>query len=453
MSATIIIGGAWGDEGKGKVASYEASDARLVIRATGGANAGHTIVFNNRGERHKIALHLIPGGIVYPQVRGLIGQGVVIDPKLLIEEVEKLEEIGIPFVRSRLRIAGRAHVVLPYHKELDELKERLKDNPIGTTKRGIGPAYEDKKARTGIRVYDLLLPVEELEKKIEVATRPHYQLFKDNGMEDRIVSPKVLAEQYSQYGKVIKNMVINADILTEEVCKNGDKIVVEGAQAYRLDNDYGDYPDVTSSNCVTAGALIGAHISHKCVDKVIVVAKAHCSRVGNGVFPTEQLAHIENDKVTEYDQPFVGDVIREICGEYGATTGRPRRCGWGDAILLKSACSQAVTGADYICLSHMDSIGKVGNILGSIKLCTAYRYQGKKIYFYPDDMELTGEVPEPVYTEFAGGWDIPNTLRDFDMLPEKAKQYIKIIEDIVGIPVKYIGVGPNNNDVIVRDDV
>lgn len=453
MGATIIIGGAWGDEGKGKVASREAADAKLVIRATGGANAGHTIVFHNKGEKHKLALHLVPGGIVYPQATALIGQGVVLDPKVLVEEIEELEKIGIPYVRTRLRISGRAHVVFPYHKELDELKERLKDDPIGTTKRGIGPTYEDKKARTGIRVYDLLLPVDKLAKKIEVATRPHNQLFKANGMEDRIVDPKVLAAQYSEYGKIIKNMVINADILTEEVCKNGDKIVVEGAQAFRLDIDYGDYPDVTSSNCVTAGTLIGAHLSHKCVDKVIVIAKAHCSRVGNGVFPTEQPAHIENNKVTEYDEPFVGDVIRETCGEYGATTGRPRRCGWGDAVLLKSACSQAVTGADYICLNHLDSIGKIGETLGYIKLCIAYMYQGRKICYYPDNMELTGEVPEPVYTEFEGGWEIPSSLRDFNLLPAKAKKYVKIIEDITGVPVKYIGVGPGNDDIIVREDV
>ena len=442
-NTTIILGGCWGDEGKGKVASSESKDAKLVIRATGGANAGHTIVFNGK----KVALHLIPGGIVYPQTTCLIGQGTVIDPKVLLKEIRILENIGVPNVQERLKISGRAHVVFPYHKQMDLLEERMKDKPIGTTKRGIGPAYEDKKSRVGIRIYDLLLPVKQLEKKIEVATRLHYQLFRQNGMGDAIVDSIVLAVKYHQYGEFIRKMVVNGDVVTEEASKRGDKIVVEGAQAYRLDNDYGDYEDVTSSNCVTAGTLLGAHLSHKSVDKVIVIAKAHCSRV----FPTEQKAHIVDDKVVDYDEPYIGDIIRDVCHEFGATTGRPRRTGWCDAVLLKSACSEAVTGADYICLNHLDSLGKIGAELGYVKICVAYKYQREVIDFYPDDMSLTGEVPLPIYKVIDGGWHIPKDTRSFSQLPEKAKEFVRIIEEVTGVPVKYIGIGPDIEDMIIRE--
>lgn len=444
-NAVIVIGGKWGDEGKGKIGSRESKNAKLVIRATGGANAGHTIVYNGK----KVALHLIPGGIVYPQTTCLIGQGVVLDPIILLEEIKTLEEMGVPDITKRLKISGRAHVIFPYHKHLDTLFEKMKKNPIGTTKRGIGPCYSDKDHRIGIRVYDLLLPIEELAQKIDVATRIHNQMFLTNDMTDRLVCPYQLASEFYCYGQQLKNMIVNADILVNSACKNDDKIVVEGAQAYRLDKDFGDYPNVTSSNCVTAGTLIGAHLSHKDVKEVIVVVKAHDSRVGNGPFPTEQPAHIVNDLVLDYDSPYIGDIIREEAWEYGATTKRPRRTGWFDAVILRSA--KGVLGADYLCINHMDTLGKLGQIIGSVKICTSYKYQDKEIDYYPDDMELTGEVPTPIYTTIDGGWDIPSNLRDFDKLPEGAKKFIEIVEFVTEIPVKYIGVGPDNEDLIVRN--
>lgn len=440
-NATIIIGGAWGDEGKGKVASREAKDAFLDIRATGGANAGHTIVFNGQ----KLPLHLIPGGIVYPQTTALIGQGVVFAPDIFLDEIDLLKDAGIPFVKKRIRISGKAHVILPHHKGMDLFQEKMKENPIGTTMRGIGPCYEDKKARVGLQVYDLFLPVSALEEKIYEATKIPYILFHWAGLDDYIISPHEIAEKYHEYAVEIGyDNVISGDILVNEVCQNNHKIVVEGAQAYRLDNDYGDYPYVTSSNCVTAGTMLGGHLTHKCVDKVIVVAKAYCSRVGNGVFPTELLGDEEEE----------GELIRKIGHEYGTTTGRPRRTGWGDAVLLRSACLPTVTGADYLCINHIDSLGEIGNKLGYVKLCTAYRYESeKKIHYFPDDINLTGKCPTPVYQVFKGGWEIPHSLRNYDELPETAKQYIETIEHIVGIPVKYIGVGPDNDDMIVREDV
>lgn len=449
QNTTIIIGGKWGDEGKGKIASREAKNAKLVIRATGGANAGHTIVFDGK----KIPLHLVPGGIVYPQTTCLIGQGVVIDLPILFDEIKQLEELGVPNVRERIKISGRAHIVFPYHKYMDALKESLKEHPIGTTKRGIGPCYEDKDARVGIRAYDLLLPFEKLMDKIKEATRLHYLAFVENGMEDCVIPVNELAREYSNYGWRIKDMIVNADILTQYACDNNEKIVVEGAQAYRLDKDYGDYPDCTSSNCVTAGCLIGAHLSHKAIKKVILVAKAYDSRVGNGVFPTEQEAHIKDDKVLVYDkkESYVGDIIREKGREYGASTGRPRRTGWFDAVVLKSA-SEA-TGADYICLNHMDTLGEIGKAVGEIKIAVAYDYMGQQIDYYPDDMNITGETPKPIYTTFKGGWKITSDLRDYNKLPRKAKQFINVIESITKTKVKFIGVGPDNEDLIVREEI
>lgn len=444
-TATIVNGGAWGDEGKGKIASREAKDAGLVIRATGGANAGHTVVYNGR----KLGLHLVPGGIVYSQTTALIGQGVVLDPNILLNEIEELENAGVDQVQSRLKISGRAHLVFPYHKIKDQLEEKYKDNPIGTTKRGIGPAYEDKDSRVGLRVYDLLLPLSKLEAKISVATRMLNQIFNHNEISS--VDAHRLAETYKQYGKKLEPMIVNADILVDAFVKAGEKIVVEGAQAYRLDKDWGDYPDVTSSNCVTPGALIGAHLNQKDVKKVVTVVKGYFSRVGEGPFPTEQPAHIKNNVVLKYDTPFVGDIIREAGGEYGVSTGRPRRCGWFDAVLVKS--SKRALGTDYLCINHVDTLGRLGKMLGSIKVCVKYCYQGGIIDYYPDDIELTGEIPTPVYEEIKGGWEIPSTIRQYDDLPENAKQFIRLVEQITETPVKFIGVGPANDDLIVREEL
>lgn len=446
-NAIIVIGGKWGDEGKGKITSRFSKNANLVIRGTGGANAGHTIVFDGK----KIALHLVPGGIVYPQTTCLIGQGVVVDIPILLKEIEDLEAMGVPNVKKRLRITGRAHVVFPYHKELDKLYEHFKKNPVGTTKRGIGPTYMDQDSRTGLRMYELLLPVDDLEQLICEAVTPHNQLFKANGMEECVVDPVALAEKYHEYGKILEPMIErNPDGLTSDAYRKGKKVVVEGAQAYRLDKFNGDYPDVTASNCVTTGTLTGSHLSYKMVKDVIVVVKAYDSRVGNGPFPTELPAHVANDKVIPYDEPFEGDVIRERCHEYGATTGRPRRVGWFDAVITKT--SKDVLGADYLCVNHIDTIGEVGLELGRIKMCVAYDYQRKKISYYPDDMRLTAELPTPIYEEFEG-WKIPKDVKRFNDLPEAAKKYIKRIEEVTDIPVKYIGIGPDNEDLIVREEL
>lgn len=446
----IILGGKWGDEGKGKVASYEAKNAKLVIRATGGANAGHTIVM----DKSKLALHLIPGGIVYAQTTCLIGQGVVLDIPVLLNEIQALNLMGVYNVEGRLKISGRAHIVFPYHKDLDMLYEKEKKNPVGTTGGGIGPCYADKDNRIGIRVYDLLLPTEKLQAKIEEAVKMHNQLFRSKGMDNQVADAEKLAKEYHDYGILLKPMIVNADVLTRKAIDNGDKIVIEGAQGYRLDKDYGDYPNVTSSNCVTAGTLIGAHIPHSAVQEVIAIVKGYDTRVGNGPFPTEQSENTSwrydiDEDIFIHDPKYVGDLIRERGHEYGATTGRPRRTGWFDAVLMRSA--KYAMGIDCLCINHMDTLGKIGEELGYVRLCVAYLYQGMLVYDYPDDMEVTGEVPIPQYITFDGGWTIDKDVDCYDDLPKKLKEFVVAVEEHTGIPVKFIGIGPDNDDMIVRE--
>lgn len=445
---TVIVGTKWGDEGKGKIAAREAKDADLVIRATGGANAGHTVVY--KGE--KLALHLVPGGIVYPQTTCIIGPGTVIDPDVLWSEIQMLKNCGISDIEFRLKISGRAHVILPYHKDLDELHEKMKEHPVGTTKRGIGPCYSDKANRVGIRMYDLLLPEKELEKKIEEATKLHNQAFKENGMEESVVDARKLAIRYRLLGLRLERCITDiAPIIADKICYN-KKIVVEGAQAFRLDLDHGDYPMVTSSHPVTAGTLCGAALPPQALKTVIGIDKAYNSRVGNGPFPTELPASIdENGNVIKGAKPLEGDVVRDLGHEYGTTTGRPRRCGWMDAVILRSA--KYTSGIDYLCINHLDTLGEIGNKLGYVKVCVGYLYQGHMIDFYPDDIELTHEIPEPIYETLNGGWTIDSSCETYEDLPELAKDFIKIVEDASGIPVKYLGTGPANDDLIVREDV
>lgn len=433
-SVTVIVGTHWGDEGKGRAAFFESQDASMVIRSTGGNNAGHTVVYEGK----KYALHLIPGGIIRKGTKCVIAPGVVVDSNVLIEEIETLKKAGIKVTANNLAVSGRAHVILPYHKDLDRLHEALKgDGKVGTTGRGIGPAYADKANRIGIRMYDLLLPKKKLEAKIELATKTHNQLFKNTeGFEDCVVDAKQLAGELKQNAKLLKSFIKNTDALIQKNIAKGKKIVIEGAQAYRLDIDHGDYPMVTSSLPNTSGTLSGAGIGPKYVEKVIGVTKAYCSRVGNGPFITEQ-----DNKV--------GDTIREFGYEYGTTTGRPRRCGWLDGVILKNA--KLTMGIDFLCLNHLDTIGKIGNKLGEINICYAYEYNGETIDYIPDDMEITKQFPKPLYKSIKGGWEIPENCKSYEDLPEKAKDFIDFVELISEIPVKYIGYGADNNDTIVRD--
>ena len=449
-NVTVIVGCKWGDEGKGKIAAEQTQNAQYVIRATGGNNAGHTIIYNGT----KLALHLIPGGITNPSATCIIGPGVVVDPKILLQEIEMLKKVGVPNVDTRLKISGRAHVIFPYHKSLDLLNEGLKNNPIGTTKSGIGPCYADKANRIGIRTYDLLLPIDNLFDKISEATKLHQQNLNVDFLSDydRIINLQELTQEYFDYGEQLRKYITDISPIIAKAINTNDKIVVEGAQAFRLDLDHGDYPMVTSSNPITTGTLCGAGLPAIALKEVIGIDKAYNTRVGNGPFPTEQKSHIDaQGNLVSYSNSdaFVGDIIRELGHEYGTTTKRPRRCGWMDCPILASA--KYTMGIDCLCINHLDTLGLIGLKLGYVKVCTKYFYKGEIIDYYPDDVSITGEVPTPIYEEIEGGWKIDSSCKSYDNLPVNAKHFVELVESSCGIPVKYLGTGPKNNDLIVRD--
>lgn len=432
-NVTVIAGCNWGDEGKGRAAFFESQDAEMMIRATGGNNAGHTVVYEGK----KYALHLVPSGIIRKGVKNIIGPGVVIDTDVLIQEINMLKEAGVEITPKNFAISGRAHVIMQYHKDLDRLHENLKENnKVGTTGRGIGPTYSDKINRTGIRIYDLLLPENELKQKLDIAVKPHNILFENvEGFKNSIVDTEKLSKHLKENAKILSEFIKNSDDLIKKSIEKEEKIVIEGAQAYRLDIDHGDYPMVTSSSPNTAGTLSGAGIGPRYIKNAIGVVKAYCSRVGNGPFITEQ----ENED---------GDVIRELGHEYGTTTGRPRRCGWFDCVVIKNA--KITMGIDELCLNHLDTIGLVGKQLGYIKVCTEYNYNDKIIDYIPDDTEITKKVPTPIYKVFDKGWEIPNEVKTFEDLPSEAKEFVEFIEEKTGLPIKYIGYGADNKCTIVR---
>lgn len=428
---TVIAGTHWGDEGKGKSAFYESKDADLILRTTGGNNAGHTIVH----EGNKYALHLIPGGIIWENALCMICPGVVVDPAVLIKEIEDLSK-SVKITPKRFIVSGKAQVILPYHKDLDKLYEELKGNKIGTTGRGIGPCYADKINRIGLRMFDLLLPEEELGRKIVEATNAHNILFANFGMKDSLVDADEMVDLCKKYASKLKPFIKDTDPYIEEALENKKKIVIEGAQALGLDIDHGDVPFVTSSSPNTSGTLSGAGIGPIYVKKVIGVAKAYCSRIGEGPFETEE----DNEN---------GDVIREFGHEYGTTTGRSRRCGWLDLVVLKR--SKYINGTTVLSLNHMDTIGAIGQKLGYVKLCIAYEYNGEVIHHYPSkDTEIVGAKVKPIYLEFSG-WDTTGC-KTYEDLPEEARRYIEEIENRTGMRVEYIGIGADVEDTIIHPE-
>ena len=414
-----IVGIQWGDEGKGRASYYESKNAKVVIRATGGNNAGHTVVANEK----KFAMHLLPSSIINDDVKSIIGPGVVIDPEVLINEMETMKQAGIKINPQKLFISGRAHIIMPHHKELDGLYEEMKAKKIGTTKRGIGPCYSEKCDRTGIRMYDLISGKLTPE-KIGEALKKANILFKQAGR--KIFDEKETYELCLKWKEKLQDYICDTQFIIMEAHKNNENIIIEGAQALYLDLDHGDYPFVTSSNPNGSGTASGAGIGPTLIDEVIGVMKAYCSRVGEGPFPTEQ----ENE---------LGDKIRELGHEYGTTTGRPRRCGWLDLVMIKNAAF--TNGLTSLCVNHIDTLGK----LEKIKVCIAYKHNGQEIDYVP----MNREEWEPVYKEFDGKWDTEKTTT-YENLPKKAKEYIEFIEQYTGVKVKYIGIGADASRTIVR---
>ena len=426
MSAIIVIGSQWGDEGKGKVVDYLAEQANVVVRYSGGNNAGHTVVVKD--EAYK--LQLLPSGILYKGKTCVLGNGVVIDPEAILKEINGMKERGID--TSSLRISTRAQVLLPYHRRQDEAEEVARGEfKIGTTKRGIGPCYMDKVARCGIRIVDLMDPEEFAAKLKHNLTAKNELLVKLYGAEPFEYEP--MLKQYLAFAEQLRPYVADTTYLLNDALDKGEKVLFEGAQATLLDLDHGTYPYVTSSNPTAGGACTGAGVGPGKIDKVVGVVKAYTTRVGEGPFPTE--LHCE-----------MGDTIREAGHEFGTVTGRPRRCGWLDACIVKYAGQ--VSGLDALAITRLDILDG----LDSIKLCVGYLYNGEIIKEYPASLKVLSKV-EPVYEEFAG-WKTDTTkVRRYEDLPAAARAYLERLSEVTGVRLGIVSVGPNREQTIIMEEM
>lgn len=427
MSSVVVVGTQWGDEGKGKITDFLSEQAEYVARYQGGDNAGHTIQFG--GETYK--LHLIPSGIFSPEKLCIIGNGVVVNPKSLVTELAYLHERNI--TTDNLRISDRAHVILPYHIELDRLQEEAKgDKKIGTTIKGIGPAYMDKAARVGIRIADLLdreVFEERLRLNLEDKNRQFTKLYDANPM-----NFEEIFEEYYEYGQQIKQYVCDTSVLLNDALDNGKRVLFEGAQGVMLDIDQGTYPFVTSSNPLAGGVTIGSGVGPSKVTKVVGVCKAYTSRVGDGPFPTEL-----------FDE--IGSRIREVGREYGTTTGRPRRVGWFDSVVMRH--SKRVSGITNLCLNSIDVLTG----LETVKICVAYRKSnGEEIRHYPASLVELGQC-EPVYEELPGWSEDITGCRTLEELPIEAQNYVRKVSELVGVKISTFSVGPDRNQTNILEDV
>lgn len=422
----LVVGLQWGDEGKGKVIDVLSDDFDAIVRFQGGANAGHTVKVKDE----TFILHLIPSGILRSGKLCVIGNGLVVDPECLLEEVRGLEERGVA-VKDHLVISDRAHVVLPYHKMLDGLhEESLGDRKIQTTKRGIGPCYADKAARSGLRFVEMMRP-ESLRTRLEDALRiKNKELEQVFGVDPLDVDE--VYDQYREYADELRPMVKDTVTLMQDMDRDGQSILMEGAQGTMLDINFGTYPYVTSSNVCAGGATVGTGLAPSQINRVMGVVKAYCSRVGGGPFPTEQ----DNE---------IGEKLRELGNEYGSTTGRPRRCGWLDAVALRHTV--AINGAESISVMLMDVLSE----FETIKVCTGYKLDGEIVEAFPADLTLL-ERAEPIYDEF-DGWQTDITgARSMGDLPAEARDYLAGIEHLTGAKVEMVSVGPERDQIVRPPD-
>ncbi|MBA7525660.1 Adenylosuccinate synthetase [subsurface metagenome] len=429
MSTLVVVGSQWGDEGKGKITDLLSEEADIIVRYQGGCNAGHTVV---KGDEQYI-FHLIPSGILHQGVKCLIGNGVVIDPESLLQEIENLKKKNIE-IDDNLFIDFKAHVVLPYHKTLDEIKEmkRGKDK-IGTTKRGIGPAYVDKIARTGIRMIDLINE-KSLSKKLETNLNENNNIFeKLYGLKISNQEKKDILKKYGEYGQLLKKYVTDVSLYLNQTINEDNKILFEGAQGTLLDIDHGTFPYVTSSNPIAGGACTGTGVGPTKIDRVMGITKAYTTRVGRGPFPTEMQGELE-------------EFTRQKGGEFGATTGRPRRCGWFDAVLVNYAVR--INGMDSMVLTKIDVLGD----FDKIKICTSYKHDGETIKEFPVSLEIL-ENCIPVYEEMEGWKGDISQITKYDDLPQQLKAYIRRIEELVRTKVVIVSVGPKRSQTIIREKV
>lgn len=416
----VVLGGFYGDEGKGKIIDYLSQKADFSVRCTGGNNAGHSIEIAGK----KFAFHLIPSGILNEGTIAVIGNGVVVDPKVLIEEIKNVEANG--YSADNLRISDKAHVILPYHIEMDRLQEELRgDQKIGTTCRGIGPVYCDKYERCGIRMGDFVN--KKFEKQLRKNVDTKNKIFERYG--HKVLNADEILKEYNEYADFLKKYVVDTIDLLHNAIEQDKRILCEGAQATLLDIDFGSYPFVTSSNPTIGGICTGTGIGARYIGEVYGVIKAYSSKVGEGPYITEQ----DNE---------IGDKIRELGHEYGTTTKRPRRCGWLDVVALKYAAM--INGITGIAINHVDTVGK----LDEIKLCVGYKKDGEVTMKFSTDLDYINEC-EPVYETFEGNFGDISNLKSRDELPENAKKYLNRVEEIVGVPIKFIGTGAGRDSMIV----
>ena len=424
MSTRVVIGAQWGDEGKGKIVDLLSKESRYIVRFQGGANAGHTLKFDD----NEVVLHLIPSGIFNGDGICIIGNGVVIDPLALLEEIDQVHEMGFS-LENRFYISETAHVILPYHKILDQMKEKRKGaKAIGTTGRGIGPAYVSKVARIGIRMIDLLDTTVLHQKLIQNIEDINRAL--ENIYEEPIINAQELIHELE--GAIIKlsPYICNTTHMLHEALEKDENILLEGAQGCLLDVDHGTYPYVTSSSPTSGGACTGSGIPPLAITQAMGITKAYCTRVGNGPFPTELLEE-------------TGESLRKKGHEFGATTGRPRRCGWLDLVALKYACR--INGLNELTLTKMD----VMDGFDTIKVCTSYRIGDTETNVFPLSLKNLEKV-EPIYTELQG-WDQDiSGITAWEELPDTAQSYIQFIENYLGVPFKIISTGPKRNETIIR---
>lgn len=425
MASTVLVGTQWGDEGKGKICDLIAGDFDCVVRYQGGNNAGHTIVVGDR----KYGLHQVPSGIMYPDCISVIGNGCVVNPAVLLEEIDMFERDGI--TTANLKVSGNAHVIMPYHIDLDgAYEELLGKNNIGTTKRGIGPCYQDKMARIGLRMQDLL-DEETFRSKLEVAlARVNPQLDRIFGMP--VYTVDQICETYLPMAERLRPYICETGILLNDLVEEGKSILFEGAQATLLDIDQGTYPFVTSSNCTAGGAVTGSGVGMKNVDRVLGIMKAYITRVGSGPMPTE----------LSYEDE-AGHTLTEVGAEYGVTTGRRRRCGWFDGVIARYATR--VNGLTDIALTKLDVL----SAFDAIKVCVAYECDGVRYTSVPEHQAVFANAV-PVYEELPG-WKCDITgCRTFEELPAEAQAYVRRLEEIAGCRISFVAVGPDREQTINR---
>ncbi|MEW6979466.1 adenylosuccinate synthase [Bacillus pumilus] len=422
MSSVVVVGTQWGDEGKGKITDFLSENAEVIARYQGGNNAGHTIKFD--GVTYK--LHLIPSGIFYKEKTCVIGNGMVVDPKALVTELAYLHERNVS--TENLRISNRAHVILPYHLKLDEVEEERKGaNKIGTTKKGIGPAYMDKAARVGIRVADLLdreVFEEKLARNLEEKNRLLEKMYDTEGFKIEDV-----LDEYYEYGQQVKKYVVDTSVVLNDALDEGRRVLFEGAQGVMLDIDQGTYPFVTSSNPVAGGVTIGSGVGPTKIQHVVGVSKAYTTRVGDGPFPTE--LHDE-----------IGDQIREVGREYGTTTGRPRRVGWFDSVVVRHA--RRVSGITDLSLNSIDVLTGIE----TLKICVAYKLNGEITEEFPASLKELAKC-EPVYEEMPGWTEDITGVKNLSELPENARHYLERISQLTGTPLSIFSVGPDRSQTNV----